>query len=240
MLTILAILQKSRVRVSGTIVKRLTIWLTAVTVLYELILALNLRYYFDPSDVAFCVADGFLIQYVGSVQFLFTLGISLTVFFKVWEVAAPCKPAIIDTFRKKRTSSSCDVTINVLEVVFLIVVLIFPPLFDWIPFTTNSYGPTGPWCWIRTIEKNCTMHTAGLAEQIVFWNIPFGFVALLTLLPFIAALCLLHYANKHGNHPKMMITDSILSLAFLAIMFVLFVLEATTRSYSFNHHNVDV
>ena len=65
-------------------------------------------------------------------------------------------------------------------------------------------------------------------------------MALLTLLPFIAALCLLHYANKHGNHPKMMITDSILSLAFLAIMFVLFVLEATTRSYSFNHHNVDV
>ena len=69
--------QKSRFRVSGTIVKHLTIWLTAVTVLYELILALNRRYYFDPSDVAFRVADGFLIQYVGSVQFLFTqLGIS--------------------------------------------------------------------------------------------------------------------------------------------------------------------
>ena len=37
-----------------------------------------------------------------------------------------------------------------------------------------------------------------------------------------------------------MITDSIFSLAFLAIMFVLFVLEATTHSYSFNHRNVDV
>ena len=92
-LTILTARQKSRLRVSGTIVKRLTIWLTAVTVLYELILALNRRYYFDPSDVAFCVADGFLIQYVGSVQFLFTqLGISL---IKLWEVAAPCKPAIL-------------------------------------------------------------------------------------------------------------------------------------------------
>ena len=37
-----------------------------------------------------------------------------------------------------------------------------------------------------------------------------------------------------------MITDSILSLAFLAIRFVLFVLEAITLSYSFNYRFVDV
>ena len=168
--------------------KRLTIWLTAVTVLYKLILALNLKYYFNPSDVAFWVADGFLIQYVESVQVLITLGMSLIMFFDVWEVAVRWKP---DTFQKKPTSACCSVTINILEVVFLIVVLIFPPLFDWIPFTTNSYGPTGPWCWVHSIEKKCTMHIAGLAEQIEFWNIPFGLVALLTLVLFITALCLL-------------------------------------------------
>lgn len=140
----------------GTIVKRLlTIWLTAVIVLYELILALNLKYYFDPSDVAFCVVDGFLIQYVGSVQVLFTLGISLTVFFKVWEVAAPWKPKIIESIQKKANKCMlwCDNKHNGGSV--------FDGSLD---CPTNSYGPTGPWCWIRSIEKNCTMHIAGLAE----------------------------------------------------------------------------
>ena len=75
----------------------------------------------------------------------------------------------------------------------------------------------------------------------MFRNIPFELVALLTPVFFITALCLLCYAKKvYNNNPRMMITDSIFSLAFLVIMFVLFVLEATTRSYSFNHHNVDV
>ena len=72
-LTILAILRKTRARVYGTVVKRLTTWLTANTVLYELTLALSLVYYFNPSNMAFCKADGFLTQYFGSVQLLFTL-----------------------------------------------------------------------------------------------------------------------------------------------------------------------
>ena len=72
-LVILAILPQSRDRVCGSVLKRLTIWLTAVTVLAELFQSLNLRYHFNPSDVAFCKADGFLTQYFGSVQLFFAL-----------------------------------------------------------------------------------------------------------------------------------------------------------------------
>ena len=244
-LTVLAILRKTRARICGTVVKRLTTWLTANTVLYELILALSLVYYFNPSNVAFCVADGFLIQYVGSIQVLFTLSLSLTVFFKVCQVTAPWKPAIIATLRKKvnRSEFTCrGCRINKLEAVFLVSVLILPSLFDWIPFITSSYGPTGPWCWIRSIEKeNCTENAIGQAEQIALWNVPFGLMALLTLVLFIAALCLLCCAVKNTKLQRLIdvgITDSVFSLSILAIMFVLCVLEVVSRTYSFKHQDV--
>ena len=64
------------------VVQRLTIWLTAVTAMYEFFLALSLVYYFNPTDEGFCKADGFMNQYFGSVQLIFTLAISFIVFVK--------------------------------------------------------------------------------------------------------------------------------------------------------------
>ena len=67
------------------------------------------------------------------------------------------------------------------EILVLLVAFIIPALLDWIPFTTDTYGSTGLWCWIRSIKENCTINTAGLHQQIALWNVPFGLVALLTL-----------------------------------------------------------
>ena len=86
-LVTLAILNKSnkfgRPQVCDNVEKCLIIWLTAVSTLYELFLALGVMYYFSSSGESFCKVDGLLNQYFGSVQLLFTLGISLIMFFKV-------------------------------------------------------------------------------------------------------------------------------------------------------------
>ena len=88
-LVILAILNKSnkvgRPKVCDDVQKRLLVWLIAVSALYELFLALAVVNYFNPGTTAeaFCEADGFLNQYLGSVQLLFILGISFIIFFKV-------------------------------------------------------------------------------------------------------------------------------------------------------------
>ena len=226
-----------------TVAKRLTIWLTAATVPYQLVLAAASEPVSGPHDTESCKAYGFLIQYCGSVQLLFTLGISLVLFFKVWD-ATPWKPERVDSCHKriKECTFACC-KINKLEVVFLVLVFGLPLLFDWIPFATNSYGATGPWCWIRSIEKNCTIHTAGLVEQIVLWDVPFGLVVLVTLVLFITSLCLLGYVVKTSeaqNLIEKVITDSVFSLAFLTVMSVLCVLEVATRTYSFAQQSLGV
>jgi len=77
----------------------------------------------------------------------------------------------------------------------------------------------------------------------VLWNVPFGLVVLITLVLFIASLCLLGYAikdSKAQNVIEKVITDSIFSLVFLTVMSVLCVLEVTTQTYSFSNQQLGV
>ena len=228
-LVILAIRPNSRDRMCGSVNKRLTIWLTAVTALAELFLALSLVYYFNPSNVAFCKADGFLTQYFGSVQLLFTLWTSLTLFFKVCEAMCGLKPKCMD-----KMCCGCNIKIP-LEVGLYFAMFIIPVITA-IPFTTDSYGPIGPWCWIRSSKENCDEHTAGRTAQIVLWNAPFGLVALLTLVLVIAALCLLCCSFKKCKL-KLGVINSIVILAFLVITFAMCILEVAMGDVSLDHYD---
>ena len=228
-----ALLNKSnklrRPQVCDNVEKRLVICLTAVSTLYEFFLALGILYYFNSSGEAFCKADGFLNQYFGSVQLLFALGISSIIFFKV----------ILKKNTEKKLTCCCGKGMKK-EVLFLFVVFIIPALLDLIPFITDSYGSTGPWCWIHSINKNCTTDTAGLAEQIALWNVPFGLMALLTLLLVIGAPCLVCYACcKFGIRRG--IVDSlpslVISLIFLLLTCIMYTAEVAIRSLSSFYHN---
>ena len=206
-LVILAILNKSnkvgRPKVCDDVQKRLLVWLIAVSALYELFLALGIVNYFNPGSEAFCEADGLLNQYLGSVQLLFTLGISFIIFFKTicksnTEEEEGCCGALRKCCCSECCCGGCCCGVKIGEVVFWPVVFIVC-LIDLIPFNKNSYGPAGPWCWIRNIEEDCTENTAGLDEQIVLWTVPFGLVALAILVLVITVLCLLCYAScKYG------------------------------------------
>ena len=228
-LVILAIRPKSRDRMCGSVKKRLTIWLTAVTALAELFLALSLVYYFNPSNVAFCKADGFLTQYFGSVQLLFTLWISLTLFFEVCEAMCGLKAKCTDKI-------CCGCNIKIPLEIGLYFAMFIVPVITAIPFVTDLYGSIGPWCWIRSSKENCDEHTAGRTAQIVLWNVPFGLVALLTLVLVIAALCLLCCSFKKCKL-KLGVINSIVILVFLVITFAMCILEVATCDVSLDHYD---
>ena len=99
---ILAILQKTRNRVCGTVVKWFSFELIAVSVedclepllnisllysyavmaLYQLNFAMQLVYFYHH-DEEYCKANRFFSQYFGIVELIFLLGISLALFFKM-------------------------------------------------------------------------------------------------------------------------------------------------------------
>ena len=61
-------------------------------------------------------------------------------------------------------------------------------LFDWIPFTTNSYGPNSEGlCWFR--DHNCSQHTSSCTEtgweEAWLFTVPVGFVGIVIMLYFL-------------------------------------------------------
>ena len=235
-LVILAIWPKSRDRVSGSVKKRLTIWLTAVTVLAELFQALSFVYNNNPNTcnetyiVAFCVANGFLVKYFGFVQLLFTLWIILTFFFEVCE--ATLNPRCIQNLNIDEDSRCCGRNKKTLLEVGLCFVVFIVSLLTAIPFIPRSGYSIEPWYWNESFKEDCSIladdYILQITLNIALWNVPYGFVALLTLVFFITALCLLRYTTRRW---KLGLINSIVILVFLVTTFTMCILELITCVY---------
>ena len=62
-----------------------------------------------------------------------------------------------------------------LEALFVIISIVTPLLFTWIPFIKQIYGPAGAWCWIENWKDNCIDHGIsylGVTEQFTLWYGP--------------------------------------------------------------------
>ena len=92
-----------------------------------------------------CETIGFLFFYFSWVKVLFTAWVVLhlfcfTVFYK---------------------------NLQNLEVLFVIISIVTPLVFTWIPFVNDVYGPAGAWCWIESWKNNCVDNISylGVVEQ---------------------------------------------------------------------------
>ena len=185
---ILAILPKTRTRVCGTVVKRLSFGLIAVSVLYQLNFVMQLVYYYYH-DEEYCKVNGFFSQYFGIVVLLFILGISLALFFKIGRKVLPSWRSIDEYYQKanRNTFTRNGKKISILEVTVFVLFIALPFLFHWIPFATKSYGQYATWCWI---QRNCTTNvtTTEMWEQIWLWHVPYRIVSFMILVLFVGSL----------------------------------------------------
>ena len=67
-----------------------------------------------------------------------------------------------------------------LEIVYFILIFIFPITFNWIPFIDSAYGRAGAWCWIRSQNDDCSDNELGYNSRFILWYIP-AYVILLIL-----------------------------------------------------------
>ena len=231
----LGILTKTRNRVCGTVVKRLSFVLIAFIVLYQLDSAMQLVYYYHRNE-EFCKVNGFFIQYFWTVGLLLILGISVALFFKIGEKLFPswrlfhcCKKA------KEKMFTRHDMKISKQEVAIVASVIVLPLLFDWIPFTTNSYGQYATWCWIHLLEQNCTTNPAGLWEQIWLLHVPFGIISFVILVLFVGSLCQLGYGIKNAKVHRLIqvgAVDYLLFLTFLVFVSFLYAIALIAITFT--------
>ena len=136
---------------------------------------------------ALCHATGFLIQYTGWVEMLLVtfiiLYLLLLVLGKLFEKAKKFK----------------------YEATVVLVSLLFPTTFNWIPFVNNLYGLAGPWCWIEIGRSSCpTNFELVVTYQFVLYYIPALLLAVLNsiaIVTIIVILCKNGWHSRHNHEP---------------------------------------
>ena len=88
-------------------------------------------------------------------------------------------------------------THNIVKKVYAILIFIPPVLFNLLPFSTSSYGPAGPWCWIRAInfDRNCSKEVWGIVWRYTLSYVPLLGVALIGILLYILMACHIYRAR---------------------------------------------
>lgn len=160
-------------------VHRLTLYLNIAALGYSIVFLLQtapVEFNHDKGKVAvrddyewLCKAAGFLHQYAGWTTIIFICWITVYLcILVVWK----------QTPRKKAY-----------EITGVIVSLLFPCTFVWIPFIHDMYGLAGAWCWIRLTRRRCALKdfAQGLAYQFATW---YGPVAIVVTLNFVA-ICIM-------------------------------------------------
>ena len=205
-------------------IQRLFLYLTLSTIAYLAVLAMQIEHYFNYLGQArqLCKAIGFLLEYTGSIQLLFTFGIAVYLVFIVLKVYRPLTgPAAVT----KKIG-------NALEVLYIIVSMCLPLCFVWIPFVEVPYGEMGPWCWIQ-LEQNCTTLPGGYLEVIFIWYVPFGLFAfgssicvLLVLITFCKWRCTSQTATK-----QLIIKETLLVFAFMVNNGIVCAVDTAIHTY---------
>ena len=222
--------------------QRVFFYLTISTIFYLAILSGDIEHHFSfksPNDAA-CKAMGFLVQYAGSVQLVYTLEIVLVLVYTMKNVCCydnaaqklnqkNCLEAIISIPCCPDKKFKCK---HFLEAFMIFSIpWILPLPFAFMPFASTfvPYGETGPWCWIQSRHEDCS--AKGQVEEVLMWYVPFGvagvFGALCVFAAIIIFLCLLskHQAEKF----TIFCGEFLLLLIFLIAYVCLFAIEVGCR-----------
>ena len=136
-------------------VHRLALYQVLAAFFYGLALTFELLF-LDEKNRGLCATVGFFLIYFSWVKLLFTAWLVVHLFCQV-------------VFYKDPQN-----VYRVYEVLCVIISIIVPLLFLWIPFVSEAYGLAGAWCWIESWKDKCidNISIAGVTEQFVLWYVP--------------------------------------------------------------------
>lgn len=92
----------------------------------------------------------------------------------------------------------CFTQLEALERPCVVFSVLFPALFTWVPFLTDSYSLAGGECWIRAVDGNCSELRAGVIEMFALWYGPL----IVILCACVGATAIISIILRHRAHKK--------------------------------------
>ena len=82
------------------------------------------------------------------------------------------------------------------EVIQFLLIFLLPLAVNLLPFIDSSYGPAGPWCWIKTYNDDCSKSALGKVFRILLWYVPITLMIFFLILTYIAIYYKLRQQKK--------------------------------------------
>lgn len=109
-----------------------------------------------------------------------------------WEVMAVTS-IVIQLFIK----TVFDKTTEKFEIVYILMIFLFPFLFSWIPFIHNAYGPAGLVCWIRIFNlDDCHVFHTGSAYALTLFYLPVFVIMIVLVILMSVSFIFIHRRRK--------------------------------------------
>ena len=182
---------------------RLVFYLTLASLFYNLIQTMQIRVGFKhkPTDgglETFCGGIGFLNEFAACIHLLVAVWV-IGCFAYNYYRGSP-------TQERKRTQRSLEeIPVFCREILPLCVIIIWAGIISGVPFASGSYGLSGGWCWIRTVDDDCNRDEAGVVYQWLLWYgwVIAVWVGFLFLLLFgLAWACVVRYKYRYHEHAQ--------------------------------------
>ena len=206
--------------------QRLILYLTIAAAMNTLSMLTQAAVYYPHTDAfyGYCKWSGFFQQVAGWAQVLAITCITIDLFIRAVLTRQTSHPLI--------------------EGLYIFIIFVFPFLFNWIPFINDTYGPSGPWCWIKTAEQdeeNCPENGYGRVLSMALWYGPiYPLLLILTVTYIIILISIWHRRHRYeGKYDpgsqirrKLMLSEVHPLLWYPLIFFVIEVFPLINRIYN--------
>ena len=181
-----------------------------------------------------CAALGFLTQWASITELFFTFSVIVFLQLAILRKHVDLAPHFCrDRLRGKQLLA--------LEVMFVLLSIVSPPLLDWLPFREQRYGLSGAWCWIMSLDsvENCT--DVGFEYQLILNYVPTAFISFTAVILTFVTKC--HAVFKHRGtsyHHCKRAKEVALLLLCIILSSSLIIPEIITRTLIKQNNSVNV
>ena len=206
----------------STTFQRLFLYLLFVTLLVELSISFSVERQFQyKGQETVCVVLGFTTQWLSVTQLLYKFEIIVYLFcLVVFTIHKNC-------FQAVQKSKRCWKLIEAL-LTFSPIILAF--IYTWEPyFGGNRYGLAGPFCWIRSLDENCTH--VGTRDQMIYYGLfeMLGWMGVIVHLTFVVVYCRLASSLKEARY---LLRQTLIVMIFQFVYTLSITFQLSVRLYT--------
>ena len=201
---ILAALLACICRVGRRFTHRISLYLLLAVAFKEVTHCLQYSMYdYQPNDLYLvsCAVLGALAQLSSWIMLLFTSVLvfhlaCLTILIEIRStiLIGVTYRVLILTLSEQETEVTAKAKRQAwcLEISYILIPILVPMSFLWIPFIDDAYGMAGTFCWIRSKDDLCmNKNLAGLIEWYALWYIPLILSCIINMITIVAIVVIL-------------------------------------------------